>query len=162
MRFHQSDVLVVNIAVPNRMDESIHTGLQEIFCVCERRRAAEVRERFHSVLVRLIDDRAIHLGLELRYGAFTIVDPEFDEVDAACVQLTNVLPALFRSRRAVRNAEPGFTRRTRHRGCRDAFSDCQEFRRIRNDLVPELVRQFLIGLEPHAHRRRRSVVGVAL
>ena len=42
------------------------------------------------------------------------------------------------------------------------FSNGQEFRRIRNDLVAKLVSELLIGFEAHAHRRGRSVIGVAL
>ena len=83
-------------------------------------------------------------------------------MNTARVQLPNVLAALFRGGCAVGNAEAGFARRTRHRGRRDTLSNRQEFRRIWDDLVTELVRQLLIGLQTHAHRRRRSVIGIAL
>src|SRR5207247_10441359 len=88
--------------------------------------------------------------------------PSPDVMITACVLLPNVLAALFRGGCAVRNTETGFARRTRNRGRRDTLSNRQEFRRIWDDLVTELVRQLLIGLQTHAHRRRRSVIGIAL
>ena len=38
----------------------------------------------------------------------------------------------------------------------------RNLRRVRDDLVAQRVGQLRIGLEAHAHRRRRAVVGVAL
>src|SRR5213594_2024832 len=112
--------------------------------------------------MRLVDNRAINLGLELRYRAFTIVNPELHEMDTSSVQLSNVLAALVRSRRAVRNAKAGFARRTRHRRRCNAFSYREELRCVRNNLVTKFIRQLLVGLEAHAHRCRSSVIGVAL
>src|SRR5205823_6182043 len=97
----------------------------------ESRRPAEVRESFHAIPVCLVDDRAIHLRLELRHAAFTVVNPELDEMNAPGLQLPNVLAALFWRRCAVRNACARFARRPRHWRRRDAFSNGQEFCRIR-------------------------------
>ena len=103
MGFHQSDVRTVNVTVADRVNKSVHAGLQEIFCVFERRGPAQVRERFHTVLMCLVDNRAIDLGLELRYGSFTIVNPELHEMDTARVQLPNMLAPLFRGCCSIRN-----------------------------------------------------------
>ena len=111
-----SNVRAVNVAVADRVDESVHAGLQEVFRVFKRRRPAQVREGFHPVLVCLVDDRAIHLRLELRHAAFTVVNPELDEMNAPGLQLPNVLAALFWRRCAVRNACARFAR-ARSGGC---------------------------------------------
>src|SRR3989442_15906857 len=105
MCFNQSDVLIVNVAVANRVHESVDAGLQEVFSVCERRGPAQVRKSLHPVLVRLVDNRAKDLGLELRYGAFTIVNPKLDDMNTARVQLPNVLATLFSRRGPVMNTE---------------------------------------------------------
>jgi len=107
MRFHQSDVFVVNIAVANRVDEPVDADFRRSFASS----SADVRSGargFPSRFVCLVDDRAIHLGLELRHSAFTIVNPELDEMDAPRVQTPEHAGGPLRGRRAVGNAQARF------------------------------------------------------
>ena len=119
-------------------------------------------KHLHAIGMRFGDDGAIDARLQLRDVAVAIVHPDFHEAHAARVQLPDVIPAfLFRSR-TVRNAQTGLAGRATDRSCGDSFPDGEEARGIRDHLVTELVRQFLIGLEPHAQCGRDPVVRVPL
>ena len=85
--------------------------------------------------------------------------------DLARDQFFDVLSAFGLALRAVRHAQAIRGRRARHRRRGDAAADGEKQRGVRDDLVPQLVRQLRVHLPPveaHAHRRRDAVVRVAL
>ena len=112
--------------------------------------------------MRFGDDGAIDVRLDLRDVAISIVDPDLHEAHAARAQLPDVIASLCFGSRAVRNAQAGLAGRTSDRRCGDPLPHGEEARGIRDHLVTQLVRQFLIGLEPHAQRGRDAVVRVPL
>ena len=119
-------------------------------------------QHLHAARMRFGDDGAIDVRLELRDVPVSIVHPDLHEAHAARAQLLDVIASLLFRSRAVRNAQAGFTGRTADRRGGDPLPHGQEAGGIRDHLVTQLVRQFLIGLEPHAQCGRDAVVGVPL
>ncbi len=50
-----------------------------------------MRHHPHIVLVRLVDERPIEIGRELRHGAVAVVDPDLDQVGLVCGEFADVL-----------------------------------------------------------------------
>ena len=119
----------------------------------------------HAALVGFVDNRAVHVRLDLRHRAVPIVNPDLDDRHLPGNDLLDVFPAFGFAHRAVGDAEPIRRCRPGHRGCRNPAADGQEQRRVRNDLRSQLVRQLRIDIPPveaHAHRRGDAVVRVTL
>ena len=162
VRLHQREILLVDIPVANRVHESVDAGPEQVLGVFQRGRPTEMGEHLLTVGVCFVDDGPVHVRLELRYGAFPIVNPDLDELHASRVQRLNVFPALLFGRRAVRNPQAGLGRRARHRRCRDSLSHGEEARRIRDHLVAQPIGDFRIGLESHAQSGAHAVVRAPL
>ena len=162
VRFHEVEIFLVHIPVAHGVHESVDAGPEQVLGVFQPRRPAEMGEHLLAVGVGFRDDRAIHIRLQFRHCAVTIVDPDLHEPHASRVQLLNGFAALVCSRGAVRNSRASLAWRTRHRSCGDPFPYCQKTRRIRNQLVAQAIRELRIGLEPHAQRSRHAVVRVPL
>ena len=76
----QRDELVVDVLVAHHVGEAVDAGAHQVLDVVE---GGDVRHHAHVVLVRLVDDRAIEVGLELLHGAVAVVDPDLDQVGLA-------------------------------------------------------------------------------
>ena len=75
---HQRHELVVDFLVPDEMGKRVDAGAREILGVVQ---IEDVCDHARVERVRLVDDRAIQRGAQLRHRAVAIVDPDLDEVD---------------------------------------------------------------------------------
>ncbi len=111
------------------------------------------------MLVRLVDDRAIQRGTQLRHGAVPVVDPDLHEVRSTCGELPDRAPRVFLARHAVGNRAHREVPRRRIR--RREATACRPEERPRVRLVPQSVRQ-LTRIGAGAHHRHDAVIQVAI
>src|ERR1051325_988946 len=81
------------------MAEAVDAGAQQVLRVLERR---DVRHDADAVRVRLVDDRAIEVRLQLLHRAAAIVDPDLDHVRTAGGEFTHVAVRIVLGGDAVR------------------------------------------------------------
>jgi hypothetical protein len=81
------------------MQEAIDAGLQQF----SNRARLRVRDDLDVVFVSFVDERAIHVWLQLGLPAVPVVDPDLDELDAFGAQLSGDFSRL-RSRSADRRS----------------------------------------------------------
>src|SRR5439155_4748068 len=71
--------------------EAVNAGADQVLDIGE---FENVRKDVDVVLVRLVDDRAIKVGLELCDGAVAVVNPDLDHVDLFGGELLHVFACL--------------------------------------------------------------------
>ncbi len=162
MLLHERQELAIDVPVADPVTETVDARLQELLAVFE---IEDVRDDAHRVLVRFVDDRLIHVDLQLRHRVQPVVHPDLDHLDVPGLQFTHQRPALGFGLRAVRNPKPIVGHRSRHRRCRNPPAHREKPRGVWNDVVSQLVGHVGVHVPPveaHAQRGRNAVVRVAL
>ena len=157
MLLREIDVLVIDLPIANAVQEPLDAGADHPLGVFE---IEDVSDHAQVVLMCLIGRRLIDVARHLLLRAVAVVDPQLHEIGLVRREIADGLSSFFRRRHGIRHVVPrriGGSRAGPRQAATNRPNDC----RVRNPLVPQLVRQ-IARVGTGADRRGDTVVRVAL